>query len=156
MENNNDCYSCSSNHNSGSNNGNSDSNNGNNSYNRDNNDINDFVENTKNNSSDYSWIRFSKGCNGYSFMFPFVKNDSIQSLYRVLDAMYKEQYITILDENNKIIHRSDTRCIRDYLRNNNILMPPNSIVYDFSYACINLDNISNNKNCCRFNIIDIE
>jgi hypothetical protein len=145
MEHNNECYSCSGN-----------CYNRDNSYNRDNNDINDFVQNTKNNSSDYSWIRFSKGCNGFSFIFPFVKNDSIQSLYRVLDAMYKEQYITIWDEQNKIIHRSDTRCIRDYLRNNNILMPTNSIVYDFSYACINLDNISNNKNCCKLNIIDID
>ncbi len=128
----------------------------NDSYNSDSNDINDFVQNTKNNSSDYSWIRFSKGCNGYSFVFPFVKNDSIQSLYRVLDAMYREQCVTIWDENNKVIHRSDTRCIRDYLRNNNILMPPKSLVYDFRYACINLENIEDNKNCCSFNVKHID
>ena len=47
------------------------------------------------NTNDYVWVKFVKCC-GYSVMFPFVLDDSIQSLYRHIDLLWKNCSINLI------------------------------------------------------------
>ena len=55
------------------------------------------------NTNDYVWIKFTKCC-GYSIMFPFVLNDSIQSLYRHIDLLWKNCSINTFALLEKIVY----------------------------------------------------
>jgi hypothetical protein len=113
-----------------------------------NNGLNDFINKTIENTDDYIWITFSKKC-GYSFMFPFLKNDSINALYRHLDILWDNNCNLIwLEINNQtvIIRRSDNRTIREFITNNNILRD-NYHVFFQTLSYNNILNIScNNHN----------
>jgi hypothetical protein len=73
------------------------------------------------NTNDYVWIKFVKCC-GYSVMFPFVLDDSIQSLYRHIDLLWKSCSINLIwlfVQNEKIvITRGDQRTIRQFINDN--------------------------------------
>jgi len=86
-----------------------------------NNQLHDFINKTIENQNDYIWITFSKSC-GYSFIFPFLRNDNINALYRHLDILNINNSILIwLEYNNQkvVINRSDNRTIRDVIVDNN-------------------------------------
>lgn len=84
------------------------------------------------NTHDYAWIKFVKCC-GYSIMFPFVLDDSIQSLYRHIDVLWKNCSINLIwfyNQNEKIvITRGDQRTIRQFINENRIYRPHFGIIY---------------------------
>ena len=85
------------------------------------------------NTNDYVWVKFVKCC-GYSIMFPFVLDDSIQSLYRHIDVLWKNCSINLIwfvnNENQKIvITRGDQRTIRQFINENLIYRPDFGIIY---------------------------
>ena len=117
-----------------------------------NNRLHDFINKTIENTDDYIWITFNKSC-GYSFVFPFLKNDSISALYRHLDILWDNTCNMIwLEINNEmiIISRGDNRTIREFITNNNILRDNYNVFFDtISYNTIE-NRIScnhNNHNC---------
>jgi hypothetical protein len=87
------------------------------------------------NTNDYVWIKFMKCC-GYSIMFPFVLDDSIQSLYRHIDLLWKNCSINLIwfhNKNNKnekvVITRGDQRTIRQFVNENLIYRQNFGIIY---------------------------
>jgi hypothetical protein len=110
--------------------------------------MNKTIENT----DDYIWITFSKTCD-YSFIFPFLKNDSINALYRHLDILWDNNCNLIWIENNNgkiIVSRSDNRTIREFITNNNILRDNYNVFFE-TVSYNNIMNIShdnhNNHDC---------
>jgi hypothetical protein len=115
-----------------------------------NNRLHDFMNKTIENTDDYIWITFSKTCE-YSFIFPFLKNDSINALYRHLDILWDNNCNIIWLESNNgniIINRSDNRTIREFITNNNILRDNYNVFFQtISYN--NIMNISSNNHDCK-------
>jgi hypothetical protein len=113
-----------------------------------NNRLHDFMNKTIENTDDYIWITFSKSC-GYSFIFPFLKNDSINALYRHLDILWDNTCNMIwLEINNEriIISRGDNRTIREFITNNNILRDNYNVFFE-TVSYNNIVNNNNNHNC---------
>jgi hypothetical protein len=89
------------------------------------------------NTYEYAWIKFVKCC-GYSIMFPFVLDDSIQSLYRHIDLLWKNCSINLIwlfnSQNEKIvITRGDNRTIRQFIHENLIYRPNFGIIYSIYF-----------------------
>jgi hypothetical protein len=115
-----------------------------------NNRLNDFINKSIENTDDYIWITFSKQC-GYSFIFPFLKNDNINALYRHLDILWDNNCNIIwLEYNNGkiIINRSDNRTIREFITNNNILRDNYNVFFE-TVSYNDIQNISNNNHNCK-------
>ena len=77
-------------------------------------------------NDDYMWVNFTKPC-GYSVMHPFLRNDSVQALYRYLDHCWtnSNNVIWFLHPDNPIhrivIDRSLTETLYSFFHRHNIL-----------------------------------
>lgn len=113
-------------------------------YNNDENTIMNTTHLMIQNTNDYVWFRFQKRC-GYSIVFPFLLDDSIQSLYRHIDLLWKNCSINLiwfLDENNRelVITRGDNRTIRQFICENRIYRPNFGIIYSVNFDVENHHN----------------
>jgi hypothetical protein len=89
------------------------------------------------NTDNYVWFRFQKRC-GYSIMFPFVLDDSIQALYRHIDLLWKTCPISLIwfvDDNNRElpIMRGDHRPIRQFIIDHKIYRSNFGIIYNVRF-----------------------
>ena len=118
------------------------------------------------NTDQYVWFKFTKCC-GYNITFPFLYNDSIQSLYRHIDILWNHSTVNMIwleNSNNnielrQIITRGDTRTIKQFIQDNQLYRPNFGIVYNVFFDTGNYDthlNKSindhiNNHNCKNIN-----
>jgi hypothetical protein len=66
-------------------------------------------------SDDYVWFEFRKPC-GYSFCFPFIKNNPTSSLYSHLDSLWHSTNNFIWNHNGQMLSRAYNKSIRDWIR----------------------------------------
>ena len=111
------------------------------------NDKNSIMNNTHlmiQNTDDYVWFRFQKSC-GYSIIFPFLIDDSIQSLYSHIDLLWKMCPINLIwfvDDNNRElpIMRGDRRTIRQFIIDYKIYRSNFGIIYTVRFDIQNHHN----------------
>jgi hypothetical protein len=102
------------------------------------NKINDCVFTLLTNADDYMWVNFTKPC-GYSIMHPFLRNDSVQALYRYLDHIWTNTNILIWfqhpDNPNRtvVIERSLNETLRSFLHRHRILRSPAHTSYTLHF-----------------------
>lgn len=107
------------------------------------------------NTDDYLWIRFEKCC-GYSVIFPFLQDDSIQALYHHIDVMWKNSSLNLIwfvFNNQRIpICRGDNRTIRQFIRDHRIYREDFGIIYSVHFEVgINEDYVINSYNNYKYN-----
>ena len=85
-------------------------------------------------NDDYMWVNFTKPC-GYSIMQPFLRNDSVQALYRYLDHCWTNTNNVIWFKHpdnarrNIVIERSITETLYTFFHRHNILRPHRNTSY---------------------------
>ena len=113
--------------------------------------FNDFMNRTKYNTDDFVWILFEKPC-GYSFIYPFPKNASINILYQHLDSLWTDTINHIWTTEGIIISRNNLIRIRTWINeSNNQPISFSPFVYRVffdTYSTPNI-NLNNHHNCCN-------
>ena len=107
------------------------------------NELNDLVNQ---HTDTYVWFKFNKSC-GYYVVFPFLLDDSIQSLYRHIDVLWKYNTNNIIWIVKEVIKRGDPRTIREYIYDNDMHKHDYDIFYHvyFETNSNNFNNLINHK-----------